>query len=198
MGIYTHTITASEFSLNYRSSSKWTNYSKLYDGDATTYPTNQSGSIGLLIDMSWLPSDMRICGIRARAGAKRKGSSTFHMWLRSANKSGDQGTGYYALTELEFDKGEYNTWSWHELIGDGNVVGGSIAITAKQSENFLSRPYQYIVMNDSTEKSEIELTFEYTEADNQSKIYVGDAKVSAVYVGDTKASAVYVGTTKVL
>lgn len=197
MGIYTHTITASEYSLKYRPSSKWTNYSKLYDGDVGTYPSNQSGSIGLLIDMSWLPAGMRICGIQARAGAKRKGSSNFNMWLRSTNAAGDTSS-YYALATLTFDTGEYNTWSWHQLIGDGDVVGGTIAINAQQSADFLARTYQYIVMNESPEKSEIELIFLYTEADDQSKIYIGENKASAVYVGTTKASAVYIGTTKVL
>lgn len=199
MAVYSHTITASEYSLKYRPSSKWTNYSRLYDGDVGTYPTNQSGSIGLLIDMSWLPTGMRICGIQARAGAYRNGSSNFHMWLRSSDKTGDPGTRNYSeIAELTFDKGEYQTWSWHELIGDGDVVGGTLSITAKQSADFLSRTYQYIVMNYSPEKSDIELTFLYTEADNQSKIYIGENKVSAVYIGTTKASAVYVGTTKVL
>ena len=43
-----------------------------------------------------------------------------------------------------------------------------------------------------------EIWTEITYEPDESKIYSGDAKVSAVYVGDTKASAVYVGTTKVL
>ena len=198
MGIYTHTMTASEFSLKYRSSSKWTNYSKLYDGDAGTYPTSQSGGIGLLIDMSWLPAGMRLCGVQARAGAKRTGNSNFTMRLRSTNATGEPlPSSYYTLAELSFDTGEYNTWSWHSLIGDDNVIGGTLSITAEQSADFLSKTYQYITMNESPQKSEIELTFLYTES-NVNKIYVGENKISAVYVGNKKASAVYIGTTQVL
>jgi hypothetical protein len=199
MAVYTHTITASEYSLKYKPSSSWTNYTKLYDGNVGTYPSNQSGSIGLLIDMSWLPNGMRLCGIQGRVGAKRTGSSNISMWLRSTDSTGEPGSGhYYALADMTYDKGEFNTWSWHELIGDGEVVGGTIEISKQQSDDFMAKAYQYITLNANVQKSEIELTFLYTEAEDTMKLYIGANQASAVFIGTTKASAVYVGTTKVL
>ena len=67
----------------------------------------------------------------------------------------------------------------------------------RKSEAFLANENKYIVMNYSPEKTEIEVTFSYTE-NGDIPIYVGNSNISGLYVGDTEASAVYVGTTKVL
>ena len=189
MGVYTHKIAQSEYSLFYRKSGKWTNYSKLYDGDLNSSPTNQADSIGLKMDMSWLPSGMRLCGVTVRLGYKRGGSNGASVWLRSTNSQGNASASYrYDLAEIQTAAGTYNVLEYHE---------GTAEISQGQSEAFLANENKYIVMNYSPEKTEIEVTFSYTE-NGDIPIYVGNSNISGLYVGDTEASAVYVGTTKVL
>jgi len=91
MGTYTHTISKSnpaEFSLLYRTSGKWTNYSRLWDNDIESAPTNMTGTnvhINIKIDMSWLPSNMKLTKVNYGIAYKRTSQSIRNIWLRSSN-----------------------------------------------------------------------------------------------------------------
>lgn len=191
MAVYTHTIsaaagTASEFSLFYRKSGKWGNYSYLWDGSITSAPSTQDNPIGIKYDMSWLPSGMRICGINVGIAYKRTGSGGKHVWLRSTDATSEPGVNnYYEIADPILPTGTYNENEWHTAHVD---------IDAEHSALFLARTTKYIVFNGQA--NELSIEFEYTESDS-SKTYNGVNKASAIYVGSNKGS-MYVGTTKVL
>lgn len=179
------TVTIQPTGVLYRKQSgTWGSANRLWDGDLTTAPTSQSNYVYLSLDFSFLPTGARITKIQARYYAKRSSGSLNPLRLRCSNTTSG---GETEIAVFNLPSGSTSA-EWHNAY-NGNDI---------DTDLLMSKQYQLVVIPLSSNTTGYELYFDVTYEETDSKIYIGENKVSAVYVGTTKASAVYIGTTKVL
>ena len=185
------TVTIQPYGVYYKfESGKWENAQRLWDGNESSAPTNQSGAIMLKLDLSFLPTGAWITQVTARYVCKRGSNDITSVRLLCTNLE------KYSLVDLptvikaiNLEKGTYNVAEPH---------AGTVTMEPAESSAWLSKTYQLVsVSADVLNKGyELYLDIKYEEA--STNLFVGANQAKDVYVGTAKASAVYLGDKKIL
>ena len=170
-------------------SGKWGDAQRLWDGNESSAPTNQSGAILLKLDFSFLPAGAWITQVTARYVFKRGGSSMGTIRLMSTNSASYAAPGPTEIKEIPLPNGTYNVAETH---------AGTVQLTPAESSAFLGKTYRLISIPNMSSGTGYEVYLDVTYEESPSNIFVGPSQAKEVYVGSTKASAVYIGETKVL
>lgn len=184
------TVTIQPTGVYYRfESGKWGSASRLWDGNESTAPTNQSGAILLYLDFSWLPAGARITQITARYVFKRGSSTMNPINLRCTNSASYSSGSLTIIKEIELPKGTYNVAETH---------AGTVTLTPEESNTFLSKTYQLVSIPNMSQGTGYEVYLDVTYEESQIDVYIGGSQAKEVYVGTQKASAVYIGDKKIV
>lgn len=170
-------------------SGKWGSATRLWDGNESTAPTNQSGAILLKLDFSFLPTGAWITQVTARYVFKRGGSTMNPINLRCTDSASYSSGSLTIIKEIELPKGTYNVAETH---------AGTVTLTPEESNTFLSKTYQLVSIPYMVSGTGYEVYLDVTYEETASNLFVGPDQAKEVYVGATKASAVYIGDKKVL